>query len=135
MAKLEGYKKVAVIKLGCIDYHYAIYDDGTDYKAGDRVLVSGGASASWNNTVISEIITAEEAHEKCKKNITAEVICKIDTSAYDKRVANRKEVEKLKKEMNKKISELDELNKYKYYAEQNPELEAMFNRLKELVES
>ena len=135
MAKLEGYKKVAVIKLGYTDYHYAIYNDGTDYQVGDRVLVSGGASGNWNDTIISDIITEDEFHEKCKKNITAEVICKIDTSAYDKRVANRKEAEKLKKEMNKKISELDELNKYKYYAEQNPELEAMFNRLKELVES
>ena len=97
MAKLEGYKKVAVIKLGCIDYHYAIYNDGTDYQVGDKVLVSGTASSNWNTTTISEIITAEEAHERCKKNITAEVICKLDTSAYDKRVANRKEAEKLKR--------------------------------------
>lgn len=33
MAKLEGFSKVAVIKWGyCTQYHFAIYDDGNDYR-------------------------------------------------------------------------------------------------------
>ena len=36
MAKLEGFSKVAVIKFGGnYPYHFAIYDDGTDYQVTD----------------------------------------------------------------------------------------------------
>lgn len=80
MAKLEGYKAIAVTKEGYYGkkYFYAIYDDGKVYVAGDKIVVSGA-----NNGVltIEEIITPDE----CNRNITAEVICKVDTSAYDKR--------------------------------------------------
>lgn len=35
MVKLEGFSKVAVIKFGGnYPYHFAIYDDGIDYKVG-----------------------------------------------------------------------------------------------------
>ena len=86
MAALTGYKAVAVIEqgTGCCkrDYHFAIYEDGTDYKPGDMVKVSNGNGFD----VIKEIITPEEAHERFKKNITAEIICKVDTTAFDERV-------------------------------------------------
>lgn len=96
MAKLEGYKAIAVTKEGCYGkkYFYAIYDDGKVYVAGDEIVVSGA-----NNGVltIEEIITPDE----CNRNITAEVICKVDTSAYDKRVEERKEKAERKKEADK----------------------------------
>lgn len=80
MAKLEGYKAVAVTKEGCYEkkYFYAVYDDGKVYVAGDKIVVSG---ANKGILTIEAILTPEE----CDKNITAEVICKVDTSAYDKR--------------------------------------------------
>ena len=80
MAKLEGYKAVAVTKEGRYGkkYSYAIYDDGEVYKAGDKIVVSG---SNKDILTIEEILTPEE----CNINITAEVICKVDTSAYDKR--------------------------------------------------
>ena len=112
MAKLEGYTKVAVVKYGSCDYHFAIYEDGTDYKAGDMVLLSGNSTPNK----IEEIITVEEAKERFKKDITAEVICRVDTSAYDKRVEQRKEKEKLRKEMDKRKKELDKLKQDEYYA-------------------
>ena len=43
MAKLEGFKKVAVIKYGCNSYHFAIYEDGNDYNVGDYVILSGSS--------------------------------------------------------------------------------------------
>lgn len=46
---------------------------------------------------IKEILTVPEAEVKYNKNITAEIICRVDTSAYDQRVENRKKAEKLKK--------------------------------------
>ena len=51
MAKLEGFSKVAVVKQGGNEYHFAIYDDGFDYRVGDTVVLSNGYTA--------DIITAE----------------------------------------------------------------------------
>lgn len=143
MAKLEGYKAVAVIEEGTgyygttKYYHYAIFDDGNTYKVGDKVIVSGS-----NNDVleIKDIITLDEAKEKGRKDITAEVICKVDTSAYDKRVEERKkkdkrkkEADKIKKQMDKMVNEMDKTAIYEMYAKINPELMAKLEAYKELV--
>lgn len=130
MAALTGYKAVAVIEKACYnqDYHFAIYEDGTDYKPGDMVKVSGGNGFD----TIKEIITPEEAHERFKKDITAEVICKIDTTAYDERVRKRKEAADIKKEMDKMIKVMDENKKYEMYANENPELLKLLNKFKEV---
>ena len=135
MAKLEGYKAVAVTKEGYYGkkYFYAIYDDGKVYVAGDKIVVSGA-----NNGVltIEEIITPDE----CNRNITAEVICKVDTSAYDKRVEERKEkaerkkeADKIKKQMDKMITEMDQTKRYEMYANDNPELAEKLKAYKELI--
>ena len=143
MARLEGYKAVAVIEEGTgyygttKDYHYAIFDDGNTYKVGDQVIVSG----SNNNVLeIKDIITLEEAKEKGRKDITAEVICKVDTSAYDKRVEERKEkakrkkeADKIKKQMDKMIAEMDQTKRYEMYASDNPELAEKLKAYKELL--
>lgn len=131
MAKLTGYKQVAAIKQGCSIYYYAIFDDGRVYFPGDKVIVSGAASGTVHT--ISEIIDVEEASIRMgKKNITAEVIGYVDTSAYDNRVAKRKEAEELKKKMDHIIKEMDENNKYEMYAERNPELKEMLETYKKL---
>lgn len=135
MAKLEGYKAIAVTKEGYYGkkYFYAIYDDGKVYVAGDEIVVSGA-----NNGVltIEEIITPDE----CNRNITAEVICKVDTSAYDKRVEERKEkaerkkeADKIKKQMDKMITEMDQTKRYEMYANDNPELAEKLKAYKELI--
>lgn len=135
MAKLEGCKAVAVIKEGCYGkkYFYAIYSDGETYKAGDKIVVSGA-----NNGVltIEEILTPDE----CNINITAEVICKVNTSAYDKRVKERKEkaerkkeADKIKKQMDKMITEMDQTKRYEMYASDNPELAEKLKVYKELL--
>lgn len=133
MAKLEGYKAVAVTKEGCYEkkYFYAVYDDGKVYVAGDKIVVSG---ANKGILTIEAILTPEE----CDKNITAEVICKVDTSAYDKRVEERKEkaerkkeADKIKKQMDKMITEMDQTKRYEMYARDNPELAEKFKAYNE----
>lgn len=135
MAKLEGYKAVAVTKEGCYEkkYFYAVYDDGKVYVAGDKIVVSG---ANKGILTIEAILTPEE----CDKNITAEVICKVDTSAYDKRVEERKEkaerkkeADKIKKQMDKMITEMDQTKRYEMYANDNPELAEKLKAYKELI--
>lgn len=135
MAKLEGYKAVAVTKEGCYGkkYYYAIYSDGETYKVGDKIVVSG---INKDILTIEEILTPEE----CNVNITAEVICKVDTLAYDKRVEERKykaerkkEADKIKKQMDKMITEMDQTKRYEMYANDNPELAEKLKVYKELI--
>ncbi len=133
MAKLEGYKAVAVTKEGYYKkkYYYAIYDDGETYNVGDKILVSG---------VNKDILTIDDiiAPDECNVNITAEVICKVDvdTSAYDKRIEERKEkaerkkeADKIKRQMDKMILAMD----YEMYASNNPELAEKLKAYKELI--
>ena len=145
MEKLEGYYAVAVteqeleqvIGYNRRDYYYAIFDDGFKYDKYDNVLVSG-----VNHTVlmIKDIITPEEAREKCEKDITAEVICKVDFDRYNKRVEERKEAaerkkeaDKIKKQMDKMVEEMDKNKMYESYARFNPELAKKLKAYKELI--
>lgn len=134
MAKLTGYYAVAVIEEGTgyckKDYYYAVFDDGNTYKVGDQVLVSG---CNKDVLTIKEILTVPEAEVKCNKNITAEIICRVDTSAYDQRIENRKKAEKLKKDMDAVIKQMDVTKKYEMYAADNPELAALLDQYKELT--
>lgn len=135
MTKLEGYKAVAVTKEGYYEkkYSYAIYSDGETYKAGDKIVVSG---ANKGVLTIEEILTPDE----CNASITAEVICKVNTLAYDKRVEERKEkaerkkeADKIKKQMDKMITEMDQTKRYEMYASDNPELAEKLKAYKELI--
>lgn len=130
--KLTGYKQVAeIIQMGK-PYYYAIYDDGRKYYPGDKVIVSGAASGMVQK--IEEIVDPEEAAKRMgNKSITDEVIAYVDTSAYEERVAKRKEAAELKKKMDQVIKQMDESNKYEMYAERNPELKEMLDTYKQLV--
>lgn len=142
MAKLEGYYAVAVTEEGTgyygmtKDYYYAIFNDGNTYAIGDNILVSG---VNKNVLTIKNIITSEEAKEKGRKDITVEVICKVDTSAYDKRVKERKKAErkkeagKIKKQMDEMITGMNQTKYYDMYASDNPELAEKLKMYKELL--
>lgn len=127
--KLEGFSGVAVLKFGTPrPYYFALYDDGTDYKVGDMVVVSDG----YNPSVILDILTAEEVAEKTSLSIAAEVIGRVDTTAYDRRVAMRKEKEALKKEMAKRRGEIQKKLDDEYYASKDPEYAEMLKRYEEM---
>lgn len=126
MTVLKSYYAVAETKQGSGHYYYAIYDDGNTYKVGDKVIVSGRCRDILE---ITDIL----APEKITTNVYAEVICKVDTTAYNKRIENRKKADKLKKEMDKMIKAMDESKKYEMYAEESPELAEMLNEYKSLV--
>ena len=129
MAKLEGFSKVAVIKFGGnYPYHFAIYDDGTDYQVGDYVVVS----ANSPNAKIDEIISVEEAANRTNKNITAEVIGRVDVSSYEKRVEQRKEKEKLKKELDKRKKEIQKKLDDEYYASKDETYAEMLRQYESL---
>lgn len=78
------------------------------------------------------MISVEEAREVYSGNICAEVKCKFDLSAYEKRVKNRAEADKLRKKMDEEIKKMDKLNKYEMYADKNPALKEMLEQFKRL---
>lgn len=130
MAKLEGFSKVAVIKFGCnYPYYFAIYDDGIDYQVGDMVVLTGSNATTAK---IDEIISVEEAANRCSKNITAEVIGIVDVSAYEKRVEQRKEKEKLKKELDKRKKEIQKKLDDEYYASKDKTYAEMLRQYESL---
>lgn len=127
MSKLTGFKTVAIINQGYKDYYYALYDE--NIKIGDDVLVTGTACDSvWT---VKDIKLKDDVD--IRQSITAEVICKVDTSKYDQRVKNRKAAENIKLEMDKKIKEMQETDKYEMYADKNPELAELLKAYKALV--
>ena len=128
MAKLEGYSRVAVIKYGCTPYYFALYDDGTDYKVGDFVALSGCS----NNEKIAEILNLEEAQARCKKAIISEVIGKIDNAAYEKRVEQRKETEQLKKELDARKKEIQKKLDDEYFASKDEEYAELLRKYESL---
>ncbi|WP_346961391.1 hypothetical protein [Clostridium sp.] len=132
MKGLMGFKKVAVIevnKTNNINYHYALYDE--NIKLGDKVLVTGCAAGKI--VAIKEIISKEEAQEIFSKNISQEVICKVDLEPYKKRVEDRKCAAEILKKMDEKIKEMDEINKYIIYAEKNEDIKRMLEKYIELI--
>lgn len=134
MAKLTGYQSVAVVELGsgCCkrDYYFAIYEDGTKYAVGDTVYVSGNGPDRI--VTIKDFVTPDFVEENIPKGITAEVICKLNTAAYEYRVEQRKEAARIRKEMDKVIKEMDETKKYEMYAAENPMLKELLDKYNEL---
>lgn len=130
MAKLTGFNEVAVIEQGTgysqKDYFYALYDD--NIYPGDKVLVSGSASGQiWT---VKDIVYEDTF---ANKNITAEVICKVNTYKYDERCANRKKAEELRKQMDKKRKEIEARKDDEYYASLDSEYAEMLAKMKEMV--
>lgn len=107
---LTGFKRVAIIDFGGYNnrYAYALYDDSIE--VGDTVVVTGKAEGQL--LTVTEIINATDT----SVNITAEVIAKVDMSAYNKRVENRKRKAELMRRMDKAIAENSEIDKYAEYA-------------------
>lgn len=128
-------KKIAVIEQNIAgrykkDYSYALYDD--DICVGDTVVVSGLARGQfWKIKQIYEVDSLDD-NVTFGKDITAEVVCKVDITAYEARLNKRKQISELKEEMRKKRREIDRNDADKYYASVNPEYAEMLNKLSEL---
>ena len=81
---------------------------------------------------IKEIVDLEEATKRFSKNITAEIIGRVDTTAYDKRVEQRKEKEKLKKELDKRKKEIQKKLDDEYYASKDETYAEMLRQYESL---
>lgn len=130
MGKIEGYNKVAVIKLNMGKYYFALYDEKDEYKPGDCVIVSGGKTP--NPVYIEDIIYPEEAAQKIGKNIVAEVMGKVDLTSYNERQLKRKEKEELRKKLDKRREVIKSHLDDDYYASKDIEYASLLEKYREL---
>lgn len=101
-------------------YHYALYD-GTLAWEGDICVVK----SAHHGFGLARIV---EITPKTSENITREIICRADFTAYEERVAQRKRSAELMAEMKKRAAAVQEIMIYKQLAAQDP---AMAELLKE----
>lgn len=112
-------------------YNYALFDD--EIQLYDNCVVKS-ANHGFGIASIEEIIDNIDNISVTDNNGNIrEIVCKIDMSAFHKRIDDRRRVSQLKKEMDKKVKELQGLALYKMMAENSPELKAMLSEYEELI--
>ena len=114
-------------------YYCAIYDD-TMCNIGDT-LVMQTAHHGLGIVILDDIISKNDAEnymlDSCNEG--REIVCKIDMTAYNNRKEKREMAAKLKAEMDKKIQEIQELTLFEMMATKSPELQAMLDTYKSLI--
>ena len=111
------------------EVHYRVYDDGFEYKEGDFVVVK----PAHHDMTIARIKKIYDRDSCLSADANREVVCPIDISKYQERNNKAEEIVKLKREMDKKVEELQGIALYEVMAQHSPELRDMLTQLKELT--
>ena len=109
---------------------YRIYEDGFDYDINSLVVVK----PANHNMNVAKIVEIYDTDSDLTCSCDREIVCPIDTSKYKEREARAKEIVKLKKEMDKKVQELQGIALYELMAKTSPELKDMLDRFTELTQ-
>lgn len=114
------------------EHYYALYDDNICV---DDYVVVKSANHGLGLAIITNIIPDGCVEQKMRDccNEGREVVSAFNMDAYNERVKNRKKARDLKKEMDKKMKEMQELAMFEMMAEKNPELKEMLEAYKELI--
>jgi hypothetical protein len=110
------------------EYYYALFADNADVQVGDLVVVQ----TEHHGLALAQISSLDDT-DKNKVQCSREIVSVVDTSAFEKRKAQREARAKLKKEMDKRVSELQETALYELLAEKDPALAAMLADYKKIV--
>lgn len=116
---LDGYNKDKI-------YAFALFDN--DINEGEFVLCD--TQTGYNVAKVVGIETIEEYG----KNVTKEVVCKVDFSAYEHRKIVRKQRTELKTQLDKAIRENQDLVLYETVAKSNTQVAELLDKYKALLE-
>ena len=126
---MEGNYNIAYVKFleGSNNniYHYALYD-GTEATIGD-ICVAKSANHGFGLVRIVDI------KPKSNEDITREIVCKADFSAYTEREACRKRKAELVSEMKKRAAAVQEILIYKTLAASDPAMAELLSEYDKLV--
>lgn len=114
------------------NYAFALFDNEHTVAVNDTVLVD--TANGYGVAVVTEIHSKVDYEELGCSLPTREVICKIDFTAFDERKAKRVKAAKLKNDMDKMVKSLQEIAVFELLAEKSPELKAMLEEYKTVVE-
>ena len=109
--------------------NYRVYDDGFEYKEGNLVIVK----PAHHDMTIARIKSLYDYDNIFPHDENREVVCPIDISKYQERDKKAKEISKLRREMDKKVKELQGVALYELMAQHSPELRDMLTQFKELT--
>lgn len=114
---IEGANKNEVYAYACYDLSICV----------DDICVVKSAHHGFGIAKVVRI------REKTNEEIIREIVCKVDFTAYDKRVSDRAKQAELKKLMADRASKLQELSMYELLAKSDPEMAELLNKYKEIV--
>ena len=105
-------------------YHFANYEN--NLKVGDKVLTNNGCGMAISTVV--EILDNNET-APC---VTNQIVCKLDTTAFDERIKKQNRKVELEKLMKKRAKEIQEKIDYKALAQKDSELLTMLTEYENL---
>ena len=107
------------------EYFYALFDE---YFVGDLVVVQTG----HHGLALAEI-SSIDCEGKNRVKCSREIITRVSMDAFYERQDKRKALAQLKKDMDKKVKELQETALYEMLAEKDPALASMLAEYKQLT--
>lgn len=109
------------------EYFFLNYEE---LKVNDLVVVDTRFGLALAVVTDFPAIKPDDLSEKRMK----EVVAKVDTTAFDRRQAQAERAEALKKQMDQHIRGMEEVNRYKVYAENDPALKALLDEYLNLTQ-
>lgn len=133
---MNGYEEIASVKF--IEgtnttkvYHFALYNRAVE--VGDYALVKSNNGYGASNYGVVKVVGIEAAAEYVGTAPTAEILCKVDLSDYEKRCEMRANRATLKKKMDKMVKDSQELLVYQTIANTNPEMAELLAAYRETL--
>lgn len=109
-------------------YAYALYDN--EIKEDDIVVVQSG----HHGLGIAKVACIDEDASPNEVQCGREIIAKVDFTAFNERKEKAAKLAKIKKEMDKKVKELQSIALYEMLADKDPALREMLDEFKALSE-
>ena len=127
MEKIINYVNLAKVRRASEQGNYTCTCANFDptLKAGDFCVVK-----MTNNDMYVAVV--DEIIEKTDAEVTREIVAKVDTEAYDRRVAARKEAAELKAQMEARAKQLQDIALYQMLAKDDSEMQELLNRFQNL---
>lgn len=122
---INGYQEVASVRFvegtnTTKQYNFAVYDGIV--KAGDYALVKSNSGYGCAGFGVVKVVNVQPVAEYNGTLPTAEIICAVDLSEYDKRCKMRADREAIKKKMDKLVKQHQQTAVYQAVADVSPEM-------------
>lgn len=132
--EIPMFKNYTTVEVSFLDnpattYPYALYDSGV--KVNDIVVVNTG----HHGFALAKVVFFPDEEHKRGVQFNREVVCRVDFSQFNARKEAVKRATELKREMEKRMRESQELALYEMLAEKDPTLKTMLDEYKTIMES